>query len=103
VAAPALWLLSVLATIFFLKFASELLIPIAIAVLISCALEPVVAFLARHHIRRWAGASLTLLLISGLSGLSIYSLSDDALRGGRRPQSGAFWPGPSIPFLTSGP
>lgn len=78
--ATALWILAVLAAVFSLKFAAELLIPIVIAVLISYALEPVVAWLVTHHVPRLAGASLILALIASLSGLGIYSLQDDFLQ-----------------------
>ena len=73
----ALWVLAVVALLFFLRAASQLLIPIVIAVLISYALEPVVAWLGRHHVPRLAGATLTLLVLVGLCGWGVYSLRDD--------------------------
>lgn len=48
----ALWILAVLATLWFLRAAPSLLIPIALAVLISYALEPAVAWLERHRVHR---------------------------------------------------
>jgi predicted PurR-regulated permease PerM len=76
-AAPALWTLAVLATVFFLRAASLLLIPIVIGFLLSYALEPVVAWLERHRVPRLAGASLVLVTILGLLGWGTYTLRDD--------------------------
>src|SRR5687768_6342594 len=76
--AVALWIVAVVATVFFLRAAQPLLIPIALAVLISYALAPVVSWLERHHIPRLAGAGLVLLLILGASGGGAYMLRDDA-------------------------
>ena len=74
----ALWILAVIATLFFLRAASQLLIPIALGVLLSYALEPVVAWLERHRVPRLAGASLVMLVLLGLCGWGIYSLRDNA-------------------------
>ena len=76
--APAVWIVAVVAIVFLLRAASQLLIPIVVAVLISYALEPVVAWMARQHIPRTAGAGLLLALLLGLSGWGAYSLRDDA-------------------------
>src|SRR5688572_587602 len=74
----ALWILAVLAAMFFLRTARTLLIPIALAVLISYALEPVVAWLERYRLPRWAGAALVLLAILGTGAIGAYVLRDDA-------------------------
>ena len=74
----ALWIVAVVATVFFLRAATTLLIPIALAVLISYALAPVVSWLERHRVPRLAGAGLVLLLILGASGGGAYALRDDA-------------------------
>ena len=76
--AIALWIIAVVASLFFLQAASQLLIPIVIAVLISFALEPVVAWLAQRHVPRLAGAGLVLFAILGLCAWGAYSLRDDA-------------------------
>ena len=73
----ALWILAAVALIFFLRAASQLLIPIVIAVLISYALEPVVAWLATHGVPRVAGTSAILLGLLALTGWGVYSLRDD--------------------------
>ena len=74
----ALWILAILGTLFFLRTARDLLIPIALAVLISYALEPVVAWLERQRIPRLAGASVVMLVILGLVSWGGYALRDDA-------------------------
>ena len=76
--AVALWIVAVVATVFFLRAAEMLLIPIALAVLISYALAPVVAWLERYRVPRLAGAGLVLLLILGASASGAYALRDDA-------------------------
>ena len=76
--AVALWIVAVVAILFFLRAAKTLLIPIALAVLISYALAPVVSWLERHRVPRLAGAGLVLLLILGASGGGAYALRDDA-------------------------
>lgn len=78
--AAAVWIIAVVAIIFLLKAASQLLIPIVLAVLISYALEPVVRWMADRGVPRLAGAAIVLALILGLSGWGVYSLRDDALR-----------------------
>jgi predicted PurR-regulated permease PerM len=54
----ALWILTILAVLFFFRAADTLLIPIALAVLISYALEPVVTWLViiksvAEHVERF--------------------------------------------------
>ena len=74
----ALWILAVIATLFFLRAASQLLIPSALGVLLSYALEPVVAWFERHRVPRLAGASFVMLVLLGLCGWGVYSLKDNA-------------------------
>jgi predicted PurR-regulated permease PerM len=78
--ALALWILVVLAALLFLRAARELLIPIALAVLISYALEPAVAWLQRHRVPRLAGAGLVLLTVVGAGGWGVYALREDAMQ-----------------------
>jgi predicted PurR-regulated permease PerM len=77
--ATALWILVILAGLFFLRTARELLIPIALAVLVSYALEPLVAWFERHRVHRLAGASLVMLLLLGAGAWGVYALKDDAI------------------------
>jgi predicted PurR-regulated permease PerM len=74
----ALWMVAVVVAVIFLRTAKGLLIPIALAVLISYALEPVVAWLERHRIPRMAGAALVMVTLLGAAGAGGYALRDDA-------------------------
>jgi predicted PurR-regulated permease PerM len=73
------WIVAVLFSLFFLRAARSLLIPIALAVLISYALEPVVAWLKRYRVPRMAGAALVLAVILSAIGAGGYALRDDAV------------------------
>jgi predicted PurR-regulated permease PerM len=72
-----LWLLVALGTVYLLRDASSVLVPIAIAVLISYALEPVVRRLERWRVPRTAGSALIVGLIAGAFGWGGYTLRDD--------------------------
>jgi predicted PurR-regulated permease PerM len=76
----ALWILTTVAVLMFLRAASQLLIPIVLAGLVSFALEPVVAWLARHRVPRLAGTSLLLLSLLALASWGVYGLRDDVVR-----------------------
>lgn len=78
--AIALWILAVIAVLFFVREASQLLIPIVLAILISYVLEPLVAGMARHHLPRIAGTSILLLAVLCGSAWGVYSLRDDAMQ-----------------------
>lgn len=71
------WIIATVALLYLLRSASQLLIPIVLAVLVSYALEPVVAWLARRRVPRLAGTSLVLLLLLGGLGFGAYSLKDN--------------------------
>jgi predicted PurR-regulated permease PerM len=75
----ALWVIAAVAVLFFLRTARDLLVPITLAVLASYALEPAVAWLERHIIRRSVGAPAVLLLVLALTAGLSYSLIDDAV------------------------
>jgi predicted PurR-regulated permease PerM len=74
----AVWILAAIATVWFLRAARALLIPIALAVLISYALEPIVAWLERRHVHRLIGSAATLLIVLAIVGGGAYTLRDDA-------------------------
>jgi predicted PurR-regulated permease PerM len=76
---PAVWLIAILVAVFFLRASRQLLIPIVLGVLISYALEPLVAWLERRRLPRVAGASLVLAVLLGVAGWGAYTLRDDAL------------------------
>jgi len=76
----ALWLLTLLAFIVFLRWAQAVLIPITFAVLFSYALTPVVDVLKRNaKLPKAVGAALTLALILGGVGAGLSSLRPEAL------------------------
>jgi len=62
-----------------LYWAREVFIPIVLSVLISYALEPVVALLIRVHVPRVLAAALVMMLFTGGVLYSGYALSDDAM------------------------
>ncbi len=78
--AVGIWILVALASLWFLRAAQAVLIPIALAVLISYALEPAVAWLERRRLHRVLGSAVVLVLV--LSGITAsgYALKDDATR-----------------------
>jgi predicted PurR-regulated permease PerM len=80
VSSRAIWILVALATLWFLRAAKTVLIPIALAVLISYALEPVVAWLERRHLRRIVGSAVVLFVVLGAVAAAAYTLRDEAMR-----------------------
>lgn len=73
-----LWTLAVLATMAFLKLAASLVIPMVISILLSYALEPLVAWLHGKRIPRLAGAALVLALLVGGLGFGTYRFGASA-------------------------
>jgi predicted PurR-regulated permease PerM len=74
----ALTVLAVAATMYLLYWAREAFIPVVLSILISYALEPIVAGLTRVRIPRVVAAGLVVTATGGGLGYGIYSLSDDA-------------------------
>ena len=74
----AIWILAAVAMIWFLREARDLLIPIALGVLISYALEPIVGWLERRGVARPLGAGLVMLTILSASAAAVYAFRDDA-------------------------
>ena len=74
----ALVVLAVVASILFLRFARQLAVPIALGLLISYALEPVVSWLHRWRVPRVAAAALVMIAILGAIVLGAYALRDEA-------------------------
>ena len=70
----ALWVLAILASVAFLKLAAELLIPLALGVLASLALEPVVAWLVQRRVPRTIAAAGVLALLLATAAWGLYSL-----------------------------
>lgn len=75
----AVWIIAAVALLYLLRAASQLLIPVVLAVLVSYALEPVVAWLARNRVPRLAGTTLVLVTLLGSLAYGAYSLKDDVL------------------------
>lgn len=74
----SLVVLATLASVFMLRWASAVFIPVLVGMLFSYALSPIVNWLQRHRIpRALSAATLILLILSGI-GAAGYSLSDDA-------------------------
>ena len=71
-------LIALLASVFVLRWASAVFIPLLLGLMFSYALSPAVDRLQRWHIPRALGAALLLIAILGGSGWMAYSLSDDA-------------------------
>ncbi|MCW5979033.1 MAG: AI-2E family transporter [Bryobacteraceae bacterium] len=75
----ALTLLSILAIIFLLRYAQAVFVPIALAVLISFALNPFVTLLCRLRVPRALSAAIVLLVVLMGTGYGVYALRHQAL------------------------
>jgi predicted PurR-regulated permease PerM len=75
----ALSIIATLSLILMLQYAQSVLIPVALGVLISYALSPMVGSLARAHIPRAVGAALAVAVLVGGLGVGVYTLSDEAM------------------------
>jgi predicted PurR-regulated permease PerM len=75
----SLVVLTVLATLAVLRWASAFFIPLMLGFVFYYALAPVVEAMLRLHIPRALGAGVLILGILGVTGAGIYSLSDDAI------------------------
>jgi hypothetical protein len=78
--ATGVWVLALVAIVFLLRAASQLLIPIVLAVLLTYALEPVVAWMHRRRVPRIAGAGVLLTAILASVAWGAYSLRDDTVQ-----------------------
>ncbi|MDL2336686.1 MAG: AI-2E family transporter [Pseudomonadota bacterium] len=74
----SLAILAALGVLFAMRWASPVLIPLMLGVMLSYALSPIVDRLHRWRVPRAAGAALLLLAIVGGLGWTAYTLSDDA-------------------------
>ena len=72
--------LTVLAVVFMLNWASALFIPLMLGLMISYALAPFVTLMHKCRIPRAIGAAVLLLGLLGGAGMMVYSLSDDATK-----------------------
>jgi predicted PurR-regulated permease PerM len=74
----ALVVVAVLASIFALRWAAAVFIPLMLSLILTYALSPAVDRLERWKLPRWLGAALILLGIGGAFGWTGYSLSGSA-------------------------
>jgi predicted PurR-regulated permease PerM len=74
----ALVVLTTLALLATLRWASAFFIPLMLGYMFSYALTPLVDALQRLHVPRWVSAGVLILGIIGGIGLTAYSFSDDA-------------------------
>ncbi|MDO8448133.1 MAG: AI-2E family transporter, partial [Rhodoferax sp.] len=74
----SLALLATLASVFALRWASAVAIPVMVGLLFSYALSPLVDWLQLRHIPRALSAALLILGILSGAGVAAYSLSEDA-------------------------
>jgi predicted PurR-regulated permease PerM len=68
-----------IAVVLFLRFAQEVFVPLAVGVLISYALEPIVAWLKKRSIPRAVGAAVLLAALVGGAGFGVFRLLNDAV------------------------
>lgn len=76
----ALAILAGAAAMALLYWARAVFIPIVLSLLISYALEPVVRWIVRAHVPRFAASALVIATLVGAIGYAGYSLSDDAAK-----------------------
>ncbi|VWX56490.1 AI-2E family transporter [Burkholderiales bacterium 8X] len=79
VRSASLVVLAVLASVFALRWASAVFIPLMLSLLLTYALEPVVNKLAAWKISRWIGAGAVLVGLSGALGFTGYTLYGSAV------------------------
>jgi predicted PurR-regulated permease PerM len=77
-AEAALWILAILALLFFLQAARSLLIPIVLAIFIATAVEPAVAWQVSRSIPRPLAAALAMLILLGVLALGVWVLQGQA-------------------------
>ncbi|MBW8861432.1 MAG: AI-2E family transporter [Acidobacteria bacterium] len=78
VRSAALTVLAVLATILVLQYAQAMIIPIVLGILISYALEPIVARLTKWRLPRQISAAVVLIAVTAATGFLIYGLRSQA-------------------------
>lgn len=75
----AVTVLACLAVVVLLQYAQSVLVPIVIGIFISYALAPFVNSLQRLRVPRAIGAAVAVILLVGGLGLSVYTLTDQAM------------------------
>jgi predicted PurR-regulated permease PerM len=75
----ALSVMAVLGVILMLQYAESVLIPVVVAVLISYVLDPAVTSLHNRGVPRGIGALFAILLLCGVIGVGVYTLTGQAM------------------------
>lgn len=70
----SLRVIAVLAVVFTLRYAREVLIPLVLALFLSYLLDPIVDWMERRKIPRGLGAAVVMMTIAAGIGLTVYSL-----------------------------
>ncbi|MDM0012612.1 AI-2E family transporter [Variovorax sp. J22P168] len=78
VRSASLVVLAVLASVFALRWAAAVFIPLLVSLMLTYALAPLVDLLERWRLSRWIGAAVILLGIGGALGWTGYSLAGSA-------------------------
>jgi predicted PurR-regulated permease PerM len=68
-----------LGTIFMLRYARSVLIPVVVGILISYVLGPAVSSMEKHGLPRVLGSLLAIVLLCGGIGFGAYTLTDEAM------------------------
>ena len=74
----ALMVIAVLASIFALRWASAVFIPLLLSLLLTYALSPIVERMSRWHISRWIGSAVVLMVLAGAMASSVFYFADSA-------------------------
>ena len=75
----ALSVMAVIGAILMLQYAEPVLIPVVVAVLISYVLDPAVTSLQKRGVPRGLGALAAILLLCGVIGVGVYTLTGQAM------------------------
>ena len=78
VRSASLLLIAVLASVFALRWAAAVCIPLMLSLLLTYALAPMIGWLERHNISRWISSAVVLLSLLGSMAWTAYSLSASA-------------------------
>ena len=78
VRSASLLLIAVLASVFALRWAAAVCIPLMLSLLLTYALAPMIGWLERHNISRWISSAVVLLSLLGGMAWTAYSLSASA-------------------------
>lgn len=75
---PALLVIALLGSVFAMHWASAVLVPLMLGLILSYALRPIVERLARHAVARPLGAALVVAALVAAPAIGVWSLADEA-------------------------